>query len=285
MSDNELAKKTEQLSLNENAGGELGFDPKMKKKKKKTVNFDETTEASTDAIPQDDPEAMFSDKKKKKKKSKKVEEDEKADDEEGEDVEDKEEDVEDEIEDGEDVFGQEGEEEGLALDDKEGWLDSDRDYTYNELLNRFFRILHSKNPQLIGEKRRFAVPPPEMARDGPKKTIFVNFADICNRLKRSPENVIQFLYAELGTTGSVDGNSRLIIKGRFQQKQIQNILRRYIAEYVLCKTCKSPNTKLNKDNRLIFMQCESCGSTRSVTTIKGGYQATTNRRAIRRAAV
>jgi translation initiation factor 2 subunit 2 len=36
------------------------------------------------------------------------------------------------------------------------------------------------------------------------------------------------LFAEMGTTGSVDGAGRLVIKGRFQQKQVENVLRRYI---------------------------------------------------------
>lgn len=36
--------------------------------------------------------------------------------------------------------------------------------------------------------------------------------------------------AELGTSGSVDGSRRLVIKGRFQQKQIENVLRRYVGE-------------------------------------------------------
>ena len=36
-------------------------------------------------------------------------------------------------------------------------------------------------------------------------------------MHRQPEHVIQFLFAELGTNGSVDGSARLVIKGRFQQ--------------------------------------------------------------------
>lgn len=47
-------------------------------------------------------------------------------------------------------------------------------------------------------------------------------------MHRQPEHVIQFLFSELGTTGSVDGEKRLVIKGRFQQKQLENVLRRYI---------------------------------------------------------
>lgn len=53
---------------------------------------------------------------------------------------------------------------------------------------------------------------------------------MCNSLHRQPEHVIQFLFTELGTTGSVDGSQQLIIKGRWQQKQIENVLRRYIGK-------------------------------------------------------
>jgi translation initiation factor 2 beta subunit (eIF-2beta)/eIF-5 len=33
-------------------------------------------------------------------------------------------------------------------------------------------------------------------------------------------------------SGSVDGNNQLIIKGKFQQKQIETVLRRYISKSV-----------------------------------------------------
>jgi len=67
-------------------------------------------------------------------------------------------------------------------------------------------------------------------REGNKKSIFANIPDICKRMHRQPEHVIQFMFAEMGTTGSVDGSGRLVIKGRFQQKQIENVLRRYIGK-------------------------------------------------------
>lgn len=49
--------------------------------------------------------------------------------------------------------------------------------------------------------------------------MFANIADICKRMHRQPEHVIQFLFAELGTNGSVDGSAQLVIKGRFQQSE------------------------------------------------------------------
>ncbi|KAH8829242.1 translation initiation factor [Flagelloscypha sp. PMI_526] len=147
-----------------------------------------------------------------------------------------------------DPFAEEG---GAGLESgSEPWAGSDRDYTYPELLTR----------------------------EGNKKSIFANVGDICKKMHRQPEHVIQFLFAEMGTTGSVDGAGRLVIRGRFQQKQVENVLRRYIVEYVTCKTCKSPDTLLTKENRIFFMSCESCGSRRSVNPIKSGFQAQVGKR-------
>ncbi|GAA5867138.1 hypothetical protein JCM8547_006251 [Rhodosporidiobolus lusitaniae] len=220
-----------------------------------------------------------------KKKAKKVEG---SDEEDGEG----EGDEDDEVPEGEDPFeGEGGEDEEEATVSKaaqaaqaKAWLKEDRDYTYTELLGRFFSLLYQSHPSLSGGagKKKYTIPPPQLFREGNKRSIFANIADICKRMHRQPEHVIQFLFAELGTNGSVDGSARLVIKGRFQQKQIENVLRRYIVEYVTCKTCKSPDTTLTKKDRLFFMTCSSCGSTRSVAAIKTGFQATT--RAARRAA-
>lgn len=158
------------------------------------------------------------------------------------------------------------------------WLNSDRDYTYAELLGRVFSILRQNNPDLAGDRRKFTIIPPIIGREGSKKTAFTNISDLCRRMRRPVEHVTSFLLTEMGTTGSMDANQRLIIKGRFQQLQVENLLRRYIGEYVTCKTCRSPETQLSKENRLFFMKCDSCGSSRSVAAIKAGFKAQTGRR-------
>ncbi|XP_050350372.1 eukaryotic translation initiation factor 2 subunit 2 [Nymphalis io] len=164
------------------------------------------------------------------------------------------------------------------------WVGGDRDYTYDELLERVFDIMREKNPSMVsGKKQKFIMRPPQVVRIGTKKTSFANFTEICKTLHRQPKHLLDFLLAELGTSGSVDGNSQLIIKGRFQQKQIENVLRRYIKEYVTCHTCRSPDTILQKDTRLFFLQCETCGSRCSVASIKSGFQAVTGKRAAMRA--
>jgi Domain found in IF2B/IF5 len=53
---------------------------------------------------------------------------------------------------------------------------------------------------------------------------------------------------------------------------MENVLRRYVKEYVTCHTCRSPDTILQKETRLFFLQCETCGSRCSVASIKSGFQ-------------
>ena len=38
--------------------------------------------------------------------------------------------------------------------------------------------------------------------------------------------------------------------------------------YVECPTCQSPDTKVEKENRISFLICEACGAK---STIKGKY--------------
>jgi len=229
-----------------------------KKKKKKVVNFDEennkeNTEEATKK--EDDLEFDFASMKKKKKgKGKKstfdvdkiIAEDEK----------------EDEKEDGQGESGPAG----------------DEDYTYEELLKRAFDILKERNPEMVSdEKKKFSMRPPLVQRVGSKKTAFVNFEYYCKLFHRNPKHVLDFLFAELGASGSVDSSNQLIIKGKFLQKQIENVIRRYIKEYVTCHTCRSSDTILQKEDRLHFLQCEKCNSRCSVTPIKSGFQAVANK--------
>lgn len=110
--------------------------------------------------------------------------------------------------------------------------DSKAQVPYELLLSRFFTLLAQKNPDHASSgSRSYKIPPPQCLREGNKKTIFANIAEICKRMKRTDEHVTSYLFAELGTSGSVDGSRRLVIKGRFQQKQIENVLRRYISKF------------------------------------------------------
>ncbi|KAK4376143.1 hypothetical protein RND71_006820 [Anisodus tanguticus] len=259
----------EEENQNELVADIAPFDPTKKKKKKKVViqdpaddSVDSLAEKTENLSVSEGLEATFSGKKKKKKPAHT------------------------------DLLGDEKENTGEDVDDHPGddaeageivlqhlpWEGTDRDYEYEELLGRVFNILRENNPELAGDRRRTVMRPPQVLREGTKKTVFVNFMDLCKTMHRQPEHVMTFLLAEMGTSGSLDGQQRLVIKGRFAPKNFEGILRRYVNEYVICNGCKSPDTILSKENRLFFLRCEKCGCSRSVAPIKAGFVARVGRR-------
>jgi len=158
----------------------------------------------------------------------------------------------------------------------ESWLKDDatagkeRDYTYAELLKRLYDRISSRNDDPAGQRRH--IDPPEVGRVGTKRVAWINFYANCKSINRPPSHVLDFVLAELGTTGSIAADNKLIIRGRFQPKQLENLLKKYITEYVTCKTCKSPDTTLKKENRLLFKVCASCGSSTSVAPVNPGFK-------------
>ncbi|KAL9270060.1 Eukaryotic translation initiation factor 2 subunit beta-like protein [Drosera capensis] len=251
------------------------FDP-TKKKKKKKVTIQEPHEEPVEKLVEktenlsvsEGLEPSFVGLKKKKKKPVEVIV---PDDDAGEGGDDR-----------DDIIGEDEEAEGITLQMQQPhypWEDgTDQDYTYRELSGRVFGILREHNPELAGDRRRTVMRPPQVLREGTKKTVFVNFMDLCKTMHRQPEHVMNFLLAEMGTNGSLDGQQRLVVKGRFAPKNFEGILRRYVNEYVICNGCKSADTILTKENRLFFLRCEQCGSGRSVAPIKAGFVARVGRR-------
>jgi translation initiation factor 2 subunit 2 len=163
------------------------------------------------------------------------------------------------------------------------WDGSDRDYTYEELLNRALQFLHGKNPSLSGGgggRKKITLQLPQVAREGTKKTVFLNFGSICKSIHRQQDHLLAYMGAELGTSGNVQDGGRLVIKGRFTAEGIANVLKRYMMDYVICQSCRSQDTVLMRDanTRLYFVSCESCGARRSVANISAGYVARVERR-------
>mmetsp|Transcript_17504 Transcript_17504/g.28422 ORF Transcript_17504/g.28422 Transcript_17504/m.28422 type:complete len:216 (+) Transcript_17504:71-718(+) len=156
-------------------------------------------------------------------------------------------------------------------------------YTYDFLLARLYEIIEDKNPSL-GVANKTSLKPPQVVRVGSKKVGWVNFQEICDMMNRSTDHVTQFVLAEFGTEGSNTADGQLILKGRYQPKHMESLLKKYMKEFVICQMCKSKDTELARDNstRLHVVSCANCGASRTALSIKSGYHAVT--RADRRAA-
>ncbi len=141
---------------------------------------------------------------------------------------------------------------------------------YDFLLNRFYIKLDEINQP----SKKFTMKYPSVIIKG-RRTCFINFDEICKNLNRSLEHVMSFILSEFGCTGSIDSNNRLNLDGYFQSKHLETIFRKYVIDYIKCKTCGTPDTLFIKEDRINFIICNRCKSQRQLQTVKKGFQITT----------
>ena len=133
---------------------------------------------------------------------------------------------------------------------------------YDSLLNKAYEKL----PKTEEQKDRFKVPVAETMIQG-NQTIIKNFSIIAETLRRDPAHILKFLAKELATPAGLDG-TRAILQTKVSQKMVQQKLEIYVVDYVFCKECKSPDTKMVKEDRITFLKCEACGAKSPKKAIK-----------------
>ena len=128
------------------------------------------------------------------------------------------------------------------------------EFDYNKLLKDASGVLSSKNRT----EERLKVPEPEIIYEG-KSTIIRNFIDITEMLNRNPEDLVKYLTKEFGIGANVAGR-RLIINRKLREEEIREKLNAYMATYVLCYECSSPDTTIQKVGRTYLLVCKACGA-------------------------
>ena len=112
------------------------------------------------------------------------------------------------------------------------------------------------------ETGRWSCPEPKVMLEG-KTTILENFGDILSSIRRDEDHFMKYLLSELGTAGKIDG-LRAIFNGKFEEAQFNMLVSGYIQDYVICSECGKPDTRLVKDDRVLILRCDACGSHRPV---------------------
>lgn len=141
--------------------------------------------------------------------------------------------------------------------------------SYEALLNKAYEEV--TEPSEDGE--RWSYPEPRSIVEG-KTTILENFSDIVSALRRDQDHLMKYLLSELGTAGKIDG-SRAIFNGKFEDSLFSPMIRGYVDDYVICSECGKPDTRLFKDDRVLLLKCEACGSHRPVRKRKSRVESGT----------
>ena len=113
---------------------------------------------------------------------------------------------------------------------------------------------------------RFELPKVDIMWQG-NRTFFRNFSEFPKILRRDPEKILQYLSREFATPAQFGGDKAVFV-GKKDPHEFAALLNRYLKEYVECPTCKSPDTRVDKENLVNFLKCEACGARSS---LKGQY--------------
>ena len=125
---------------------------------------------------------------------------------------------------------------------------------YEKLLKRAMEAVPKDSKGI----KRFEVPVAVSEVQG-SKTIIRNFGELLSAFRRDAKHLSKFLFKQLATPGDVQG-SVLILQRKVPQRMIQEKLEAYAKEYIYCKECGKPDTKLTKEDRVSFIRCEACGA-------------------------
>ena len=134
---------------------------------------------------------------------------------------------------------------------------------YEKLLKRIDSE-RSKNSAEIDS--RFELPPVDVMWEG-QRTYLRNFSDFPKILRRDSAKLLQYLSKEFAVPAERIGDSAMFV-GRRDPDDFTRLLKIYVNEYIMCPTCKSPDTRTEKEKRISFLICEACGAK---STIKGKY--------------
>ena len=134
---------------------------------------------------------------------------------------------------------------------------------YTKLSDRIEGNLSEKSDD---ENVRFALPRVDVIWEG-QKTFLRNFAEFPKILRRNPDKILQYLSKEFAVPAEKIGEKAIFI-GRRAPEDFTRLFQLYIKNYLECPTCKSPDTKISKENRISFLICDACGAK---STMKGKY--------------
>ncbi len=132
---------------------------------------------------------------------------------------------------------------------------------YEKMLDRLYASL----PEKTRKRERFEMPVAESFMQG-NKTIVRNFSHILKAINRDGRHMCKFLAKETATSATADSAGRLVLVGKFNAQQVNDLVSSYVTQFVLCPECKRPDTKVEERQGVRMLRCEACGA---LSAVKG----------------
>jgi translation initiation factor 2 subunit 2 len=135
--------------------------------------------------------------------------------------------------------------------------------SFDEMLDDVYEKLES-HTNSVKMQNKITLPPLELTKHG-HHFIWKNIKAFLKIVNKPPEHVVKFFSDELKcqitwiTESKSDGIN--IDYARLTSTTINELMKKYVLEYVFCKKCKSTNSIISKDSqvRKYLFVCQNCG--------------------------
>lgn len=97
------------------------------------------------------------------------------------------------------------------------------------------------------------------------KFAFHNVDRIAIALRRDPKEIVSFLQKHFGGQFQYKNGKVLTSKADLTKNSLQEAIYLYIESFVLCQTCKLPETQKTIEKKRIVFTCEACSA---ITTLE-----------------
>ena len=114
-------------------------------------------------------------------------------------------------------------------------------------------------PEAVFIKERFEIPKILGLIQG-NRTIISNFLQIASTLRRDVDHLLKYVLKELATPGEIKKSGALILGTKVPASRINEKIRQYANEFVLCFECGKPDTQIVREGELTYMKCTACGA-------------------------
>ena len=144
-------------------------------------------------------------------------------------------------------------------------------YNYDYLLARCLQRQEQDRSELISRCQTPVTIPHADLTIGHSRTILNNwksYVRLFRALNREPHLFQQYINQYFQCQSSINQREQLTFNIRTTKRTIDNLLKQFLHEYVTCLACQKAQTHLIKSTGLWGIECQLCGSQRSVRRLR-----------------
>ena len=125
---------------------------------------------------------------------------------------------------------------------------------YEDMLTSAKEVL----PEIKKSEERFQVPKVQGHIQG-VKTVITNMNQIADFIRRPIKHLIKYLTQQLATPAE-QVKTLVIFGSKIPASKINEKINAYVEQFVVCRECGKPDSKLSKEGDIYYFKCQACGA-------------------------